>query len=485
MKDREKVQTISVRPAGGLGQVFPTLGPSGKLGRLFRARGLRTLLLTTAAFAGGALSADLARARTERQSPYAMMDQLARVLVWIENEYVDPVDRARLIEGGIKGMVAELDPHSSYMAPEDYGVFQGDTEGHFGGIGVEVDFSTDSIIVIAPIEGSPAALAGIHSGDRIVAIDGQGIRDRSPADLVRTMRGDPGSKVLLAIRREGVDHLLYFTLVRRVVTVTSIASKLLDGKVLYVRVKTFQSGTHAELLAHVGRLRAQAGGDFSGVVLDLRNNPGGLVNEASAVADELLDGGVIYTTRRRGQVVDEVRADAAGALRRGPAVVLVNEFSASAAELVAGALQDQHRATLVGAPTFGKGSVQTIIDLPGGAGLRITTLRYYTPSGQAIQARGVTPDVLVGGAPGDYGIVRERNLENHLPAVEGALTETPPPVLTPLENRVPGSGPQTTDDVDHGVMREVPSDPRGGPDKALAAAYELVTKTTKPVPKAR
>jgi carboxyl-terminal processing protease len=452
--------------------------PAGLFWRISGSRAFRTLLLTAAAFAGGAITADVARARGERQSPYAMMDQLARVLVWIENEYVDPVDRTKLIEGSIKGMVAELDPHSSYMTREDYGVFQGDTEGHFGGIGVEVDFSTDSVVVIAPIEGSPAALAGVRSGDRIVAIDGQAVRDRSPAELVRTMRGDPGSRVLITIRREGVDHLLYFTLIRRVVTVTSISSQLLNGKIAYLRVKTFQSGTHAELVSHVAALRARAGGSLSGVVLDLRNNPGGLVNEASAVADEFLDGGVIYTTRRRGQIVDEVRADAEGVLRRGPAVVLVNEYSASAAELVAGALHDDRRASLVGAPTFGKGSVQTIVDLPGGAGLRLTTLRYYTPSGQAIQARGVTPDVLVGGAPGDYGIVREQNLDNHLPAVEGALTETPPPVLTPPSPGAAGKGPKTTEDVDHGVMREVPTDPRGGPDLALATAYAMVLKAT-------
>jgi carboxyl-terminal processing protease len=454
--------------------------PAGLFYRLSGSRALRTLLLTAAAFAGGAVTADLARARSERTSPYAMMDQLARVLVWIENEYVDPVDRAKLVEGGIKGMVAELDPHSSYMAPEDYGVFQGDTEGHFGGIGVEVDFSTDSVVVIAPIEGSPAELAGVRSGDRIVAIDGQAVRERSPAELVRTMRGDPGSRVLITIRREGVDHLLYFTLIRRVVTVTSISSKLMDDKIAYLRVKTFQSGTHSELLTHVANLRVQAGGTLSGVVLDLRNNPGGLVNEASALADEFLDGGVIYTTRRRGQVVDEVRADAQGVFRRGPMVVLVNEFSASAAELVAGALHDLRRATLVGAPTFGKGSVQTIVDLPGGAGLRLTTLRYYTPSGQAIQARGVTPDVLVGGAPGDYGIVREQNLDNHLPAVEGALTETPPPVLTPPSPDAAGKGPKTTEDVDHGVMRDVPADPRRGPDQALATAYTMVRKALEP-----
>jgi carboxyl-terminal processing protease len=174
-------------------------------------------------------------------------------------------------------------------------------------------------------------------------------------------------------------------------------------------------------------------------------------------------------------VVDAVQADGTGALRKGPAAVLVNEFSASASELVAGALRDQRRATIVGANTFGKGSVQTIVDLPGGAGLRLTTLRYYTPSGQAIQARGVTPDVLVGGQPGDYGIVREQNLDGHLPAVDGALTETPSPALTPPAERKAGAGPLTTDDVDHGVVRDVPADPRGGPDVALAKAYEIVT----------
>jgi carboxyl-terminal processing protease len=438
-----------------------------------RFRGFRTLLLTAAAFAGGAITANLGRATTERQSPYAMMDQLARVLVFVENEYVDPVERARLVEGGIKGMVAELDPHSSYLPPEDYAIFQGDTEGHFGGVGVEVDFTTDFVTIIAPIEGSPAELAGIRPGDRIVAIDGQSVRSRSPADLVRAMRGDPGTKVLLTIRRDGVDKFLYFTLVRRVITVTSLSSRLLTGNIAYLRVKTFQSGTHAEFLDHVGRLRKQAGGTLNGVLLDLRNNPGGLVNEASAIADEFLTGGVIFTTRRRGKVMDEVRADASGALRAGRAAVLVNEFSASASELVAGALRDQRRATLVGASTFGKGSVQTIVDLPGGAGLRLTTLRYYTPSGQAIQAHGVRPDLVVGAAPGDYGIVRERNLDGHLPAVEGAVSDSVPPVLD-APKPSGEKGPQTTDDVDHGVAREIPLDPRKGPDRALATAYEVV-----------
>ncbi|HEY3494835.1 MAG TPA: S41 family peptidase [Polyangiaceae bacterium] len=438
----------------------------------------RTALLAAAAFLGGAVSSEIARATTERQSPYAMLDQLARVLQFVENEYVDPVDRTTLIEGGIKGMVAELDPHSSYLPPEDYSIFQGDTEGHFGGVGVEVDFSTDFVTIIAPIEGSPAERAGIRPGDRIVAIDGQSVRGKSPIDLVRAMRGDPGTKVLLTIRRDGVDKFVYFTLVRRVISVASIASRLLDGDVAYLRVKTFQSGTHAEFLDHLGRLRAQARGQLRGVVLDLRNNPGGLVNEASALADEFLAGGTIFTTRRRGQVVDEVRANASGSFRKGPLAVLVNEFSASASELVAGALHDQQRATVVGAPTFGKGSVQTIVDLPGGAGLRLTTLRYYTPNGSAIQARGVKPDVLVGAAPGDYGIVRERNLERHLSPVEGAVVEAPPPVIEAPEGG--GDGPKTTDDVDHGVLRQVPRDPRKSPDRALALAYEIVLGLKKP-----
>ena len=432
---------------------------------------LRAAVLALAAFAGGAAASELAHATSERQNPYELMEQLGRVLVAIEDEYVDPVDRARLIEGGIKGMVAELDPHSSYLAPEDYSIFQGDLEGRFGGIGVEVDFEGDFVTVIAPIEGSPAHQAGVKSGDRIVAIDNLAVRGQSPADLVRAMRGDPGTKVMLSIRRDGVDRLITFVLVRREIKVASIASKLLHGNIGYLRIKTFQSGTHAELLSHAGRLRRQAHGRLEGIVLDLRNNPGGSVDEADAIADEFLSSGVIFTTRRRGKVVDEARADSAGALRRQPTVVLVNEFSASASELVAAALRDNQRAKVVGAPTFGKGSVQMIADLPGGAGLRLTTLRYYTPSGRAIQAEGVKPDIVVGAAPSDFGIVREKNLDNHLPASEGALHGAVPPVTEPP---TADAGPKTTEDVDHGVAREVPEDPTKGPDAALQVAYRML-----------
>ena len=445
------------------------------------------------------------------------------MLVLIENEYVEPVDRARLIEGSIKGMVAELDPHSAYLPARDFSVFQGDTEGRFGGIGVEVDFAGDAVVVIAPIENSPAERAGVQPGDRIVAIDNQPIQNKSPEALVRDMRGAPGSKVTVTIKRKAVDKLLHLELTREIIRVSSIAAKLLAGGVLYVRVKSFQNGTHHELLENIANLRQQVKPGFSGIILDLRNNPGGLVNEASAVADEFLTGGVIYTTRHRQSVVREARARRSGALQRGPMVVLVNEFSASAAELVAGALQDNHRASLVGARTFGKGSVQTIVDLPDGSGLKLTTALYYTPSGQAIQAMGVTPDVLVEAAYAvkpDYDVIRESDLDGHIPGVDAdgqeparpvgversagverpAAAERPATVERPaaaerpaaVEARPPlpappsaGAGAGTgaadegqdaeAEETHLGVARVIPDDPTGSADFALSIGYQIVT----------
>jgi len=289
------------------------------------------------------------------------------------------------------------------------------------------------------------------------------------------MRGEPNTKVLLTVRRKGQDKLLYFRLTRQVINVASVASKPLKDGVGYLRIKTFQNGTHAELVDHVRHLREAQHGNLSGVVLDMRNNPGGLVNEATAVADEFLSSGVIFTTRRRGQIVDDLRADGSGALRRGPVVVLVNEYSASAAELVAGALQDNKRATVVGAPTFGKGSVQTIVDLPGGAGLRLTTLRYYTPSGRPIQAQGVKPDVLVGGASAalGYGVLKEQNLEGYLPPVEGGLA----PQLEPakIEDPKPEADDKPSEETDLGMSRDVPADPETGVDEALKVGFRVVT----------
>lgn len=425
--------------------------------------------LSAAAFAGGAIFGRASLATSRDESPYAAFGQLGRVLVLVENQYVEPVDRKKIVEGAIKGMVEELDPHSSYMPPEDFRVFESDTEGRFGGVGIEVDLRNAVVTVVAPIEGSPASRAGIRSGDEIVAIDGQPTRGEPLEKLVTKMRGAPGSHVKVSVRRAGLDKLLTFDLVREEIKVKSVVGKRLAGGVFYLRLKQFQQGTHDELLGAIGRLRRESDGAPAGVVLDLRGNPGGLVDEASEVADEFLSGGAIYSTRHRGQVVDDVRAHAGGALTREPMVVLVDEYSASAAELVAGALQDDRRATVVGAQTFGKGSVQTILDLPGGAGLRLTTMRYYTPSGRSIQAQGIEPDIVVaaaGVAKDEVPVVREKDLEGHLPP-EGPRGNAP--TLTVTTGPTPDAGAR-----DDARQADVPDNPIGGRDLALSIGYQVV-----------
>ncbi len=444
-----------------------------KSGRIW----LRIALLALAGLGVVTAVAGIAGIARASEGPYDLVRQLGRVLVLVENEYVDPVDRGRLLEGAIKGMVAELDPHSSYLPEEDYRIFEADTKGEFGGIGVEVDFRNETVVVIAPIEGSPAARAGIRSGDRIVAIDGSPVRGRSMQDLIRRMRGKPGSPIVVSVSRGNDDKVVHYPLKREIIQVASVTSRLLDGGIAYIKLKQFQSGTRDELVRAVGQLRGEAHGTLSGVLLDLRNNPGGLVDEASAVADELLTGGVIYTTRHRGETVDSVSAGAGGALSREPMVALVNEYSASAAELLAGALQDHKRATIVGAPTFGKGSVQSIIDLPGGAGLRLTTMRYYTPGGHAIQAQGIHPDVTIqsGAIDKNLGPIRESDLENHL-APEGAAAPESKPSERIVEPVPDGGAPPATIDL----PRDVPRDPTKGKDFALSVGYQILKGTLKP-----
>jgi carboxyl-terminal processing protease len=432
---------------------------------------LAVIGLGAAAFAGGAAVGRVSFATSRDESPYAGLEQFGRVLVLVENHYVEPVDRKRTLQGAIKGFVRDLDPHSSFMPPEDYRLFRSDTEGTFGGVGVEVDLRDELITVIAPIEGSPAERAGIRSGDKIIAIDGRPARGEPIDKLVRMLRGAPGTSVEVAIRRAGSESPLVFRLVREQITVTSVVAKRLSGDVLYLRLKQFQQGTHDEMLAAIGNVRAAA--PITGVVLDMRNNPGGLVDEAALVADELLEDGAIYSTRHRGQVVDEVHAHGGGALVRLPAAVIVNEYSASAAELVAGALQDNRRASIVGAQTFGKGSVQSILELPGGAALKLTTMRYYTPSGRSIQAQGIAPDVAVeaGRPAGDpIGVTRERDLEGHLPAETAAGRAD--------ANRT-GSVFRSDGGAPSGKP-EVPTDPTKGNDLALSVAYAVVRGTALP-----
>lgn len=421
------------------------------------------------AFLGVGLGIPLARAGTD---PFELFQLLARVTVLIENEYVEPADRGRLLDGAIRGMVGALDPHSSYMSPKEFATFQSDTEGQFGGIGVEVDFRGGEVTVIAPIEGSPAARAGIRPGDKIVSIEGRSVVGQNMDELVQRMRGPVGSRVRLSLRREGNDGLMQFSLQRELIDVASVTGRNLVDGIAYIRIKQFQRGTHDELLDAIAQLRDGNRGVIRGVILDLRNNPGGLVSEAVAVADEFLSEGGIYTTRHRGKIVDRIDASRGGALAGEPLVALVNEYSASASELVAGALQDNHRATLVGAPTFGKGSVQSIIALPGGGGMRLTTMRYYTPKGHAIQADGVNPDVQVRAAyvvDKSFGVVRERDLENHLPGEGSPATSASVPPDPDAKEEIPGVSATHL-----GVAREVPADPTGGPDFALSIGFQIV-----------
>jgi len=434
----------------------------------------RLLLLSACAFAGGACVTGLGGGPESARgdAPYSAVEQIGRVLVQVENEYVDPVDRAKLVDGAIKGMVGELDPHSSYMPPDEYQAFQSDTEGEFGGIGIEVENRNDQLVVLSPIEGSPAERAGVQSGDLIVSVDGQDPGSEPLDKLVKRLRGAPGSHVKVGIRRAGVADLLTFDLAREIIRVPSVASKLLTGRVAYVKVKQFQERTHDEFLAAAARLRARASGKLSGLVLDLRADPGGLVDQAADVADELLDGGVIYTARHRDRIVDEVQARPGGAFVREPCVVLVNQWTASASELVAGALQDHRRCAIVGERTFGKGSVQAIVSLPGGAGMRLTISRYYTPSGHAIQADGVHPDVPVE-LKKEEGAVsyREKDLEGHLgPQSSGAEPSAPANVVVVVEGATVAAGPEPTGSE----AKSVPDDPGKGSDAVLKLGWQVL-----------
>ncbi len=437
----------------------------------------RTAGFALVAFAGGAATtlagSHPAGAASQEESPYAAMGQLGRVLVTVENEYVEPVDRGTIVNGAIEGMVSGLDPHSSYMPPQDFALFQSDTQGEFGGVGIEVDARNDVITVIAPIEGSPAERAGIRSGDKLLAVDGETSVGIGLEKMVRKMRGKPGTHVKLTLRREGVKEPITFDLTREIIKVPSVASRMLKGDIAYVRIKQFQDRTHEELLKAVGKLRGASNGRLAGIVLDMRNNPGGLVDEAAAVADEFLSGGTIYTARHRGQVVDEVRAHAGGALVDTPAVVLVSAYTASAAELVTGALQDAKRAKVIGSQTFGKGSVQTIFELPGGAGMRLTTERYYTPAGHAVQADGIHPDIVVNADDTTFPLVRERDLEGHLAgeAPQGAENRAATSNAVVVDAGAKDLEEEERAEAGGGSVAKVPVDPDTGSDAVLKIGY--------------
>jgi carboxyl-terminal processing protease len=319
----------------------------------------------------------------------------------VRQAYVDPVDDNKLMHSAIKGLLLDLDPHSTYFDKDDAQAFDEETSGAYDGIGVEVQQQPDGTVkVIAPIDDTPAAQAGIKSGDVIVAVDGRPLTS-ADAEGQGPLRGKPGSRLVLTIVREGVAKPFDVTLQRQTIRVASVRGRMLEPGYGYVRVAAFQADTAADFERVLDGLQAQSGGDtlgkgLRGLVLDLRSNPGGLLTSAVQIADDLLDSGKIVSTRGRIAISDaQFSATPGDRMHGAPVVVLVDAGSASAAEVLAGALTDNHRARIVGSRTFGKGSVQTLLPLDNGDSVKLTTARYYTPSGKSIQARGITPDVVL------------------------------------------------------------------------------------------
>ncbi len=312
----------------------------------------------------------------------------------IKSNYVEPVADKELLENAIRGMLSGLDPHSTYLDKEAFKELQVGTTGEFGGLGIEVGMEDGFVKVIAPIDDTPAQRAGIAAGDLIIRLDDTPVKGLSLRDAVGIMRGKPGSKIVLTVVREGADAPLKITITRAVIKVKSVKSRLLGDGVGYVRITQFQSHTGDNLLTAIDQLNKDNKADLKGLVLDLRNNPGGVLNAAVDVADAFLKKGmIVYTKGRARDSRVEFKATPGDVLAAAPIVVLINVGSASASEIVSGALQDHHRAVIMGSRSFGKGSVQTVLPMKNGAALKLTTARYYTPSGRSIQAEGITPDI--------------------------------------------------------------------------------------------
>ena len=351
---------------------------------------------------------------------YKDIELFTEVLRQVEENYVEPEDTKKLIDGAIKGMMQSLDPHSSYMTKEENDDLRIETQGSFMGVGMQITVRDNILTVIAPIEDTPAFKAGIKAGDKIIKIDEKTTLDMTSSEAVKLIRGPKGSSVKLTISRKGVDKPLIFNIVRDVIPLQSVRSYRLGYDIGYVRITNFQGNTTDELLSALGKLEKE--GPVKGIILDLRDNPGGLLTQAVGVSDVFLESGIIVSTRGRIKEQDMVEsATKSDSDRTYPMVVVVNGGSASASEIVAGALKDNKRALILGTRTFGKGSVQTILPLSDGSGLRLTTARYYTPSGRSIQVSGIEPDIEMEYAPYEEKneeempqFMREVDLENHM-----------------------------------------------------------------------
>ncbi len=429
----------------------------------FRPRRLRTSLLLGAAFAAGLglgpvtgvvsrhLGIDIAWADdSSRADTYRLLSLFGDVFERVRAEYVEPTNDRDLVENAINGMLTGLDPHSNYMNSKAFRDMQVQTRGEFGGLGIEVTQDNGFIKVISPIDDTPAARAGVKSGDLILALDGKTVQGLTLNEAVERMRGSPNSRITLTLKREGSDKPLELSMMREVIHIQVVRQRLEGGDIGYVRLTSFNEQTDAALRKAYQTLKQQSGDKLRAIVLDLRNNPGGLLDQAVSVSDDFIDQGEIVSTRAR-HPEDSQRWNAKdGDITNGiPLVVLINGGSASASEIVAGALQDHRRAVLLGTRSFGKGSVQTVIPLPGNGAMRLTTARYYTPSGRSIQGLGIAPDVEVQASRADtprFGPEREADL-NHVLTNQGG---TPQEQAAPPRNDLPA------------VAKEIPSKPPEG-----------------------
>ena len=414
---------------------------------------IRTGLLLGAAFAAGiaagpasgvlerqfGLTWPVAHARAQdsgRAETYRLLTLFGDVFERVRAEYVEPVNDRELIENAINGMLTGLDPHSSYMNAKSFRDMQVTTKGEFGGLGLEVQSENGLIKVVSPIDDTPAFRAGVKAGDLITMLDGQTVQGLTLTEAVDKMRGPAGSGIRLTIKREGVTTPIEISMQREVIRIQVVRSRLEGGDIGYIRLTSFNEQTDPGLRKHIQDLKAKAGGTLRGIILDLRNNPGGLLDQAVSVSDDFLDQGEIVSTRARHTEESQRWNAKPGDIAAGlPIVVLINGGSASASEIVAGALQDQRRAVVVGTRSFGKGSVQTVMPLQGNGAMRLTTARYYTPSGRSIQGLGITPDVEVAASRTEtphFGPEREADLNRALRNQGGASQPATPVARTDL-----------------------------------------------------
>jgi carboxyl-terminal processing protease len=351
---------------------------------------------------------------------YKNLKLFNQVLDMVQKSYVEPVEQKTLIQGAIKGMMKSLDPHSSFMTSAMYKELEVETRGSFGGIGIEITIHKDVLTVVSPIEDTPAFQAGVKAGDQIIRIDGKSTKDITIMDAVGKLRGPKDTKVTLTIMRETLEKPVNIVITRSIIKIKSIKARMFDGRIGYIRIAAFQERTVDDLRKALKDLDGPTH-SLKGLILDMRNNPGGLLSQAVEISDVFLKAGVIVLTKGKSTSLDhQFSAKDTGDEPTYPVVILVNEGTASAAEIVSGALQDNRRAIVVGTQTFGKGSVQTVIPLEDGSALKLTTAKYYTPSGRSIQAEGIAPDISiryqrpVDEKNGAVERVRERDLTGHI-----------------------------------------------------------------------